>query len=74
VRLDRQKMYDLLPKKMLPQECAKVILSGVQQNKATILVTFLAKSQWYLQRLSPVFVAFIYRRILRKIRNVLYTD
>ncbi len=73
VRLDRQKMYDLLPKKMLPQECAKIILRGIERNKATIVVTFLAKSQWFLQRLSPSFVAFMYKRILRKIRNILYT-
>jgi NAD(P)-dependent dehydrogenase (short-subunit alcohol dehydrogenase family) len=73
VRLDRQKMYDLLPKKMLPQDCAKVILQGVERNKATIVVTFLAKSQWFLQRLSPAFVAFMYGRIIRKMRDVLYT-
>lgn len=72
VRLDRQKMYDMLPRKMLPRECAALILRGVARNKATIVVTFTAKFAWFLQRLSPAIMAFLWRRSLKNMRNTLY--
>ncbi len=54
---------------MPPEECARVILRGVERDKATIVVTFLAKFLWLLQRISPGLVRSLWRKVIKKIRE-----
>jgi short-subunit dehydrogenase len=42
-----------ISKMMEPDDCARVILRGVERNKAIITVTGLARVLWWLNRLSP---------------------
>jgi NADP-dependent 3-hydroxy acid dehydrogenase YdfG len=53
-----------------PDECARIILRGVERNKAIIVVTLLAKLLWGLQRISPSLVTWLmqksYSRLLDK--------
>lgn len=42
-----------IPKMMEPDDCARVILRGVERNKAIITVTGLARVAWWLNRLNP---------------------
>ena len=65
--LDRQKLINALPKMMSAEECAQVILRGVERNKAIILVTTLAKVFWIAQRISPGFVRWSSGRLIEKI-------
>lgn len=56
VNLDRQKLVKDAPKGAPVDKCARVILRGVERNKAIILVTPMAYIFWTLQRLSPTLV------------------
>lgn len=49
-----------------PQECAKIILRGVERNEAIIVVTFFAKLFWVLNRISPGLVIKIMQRHYRQ--------
>jgi hypothetical protein len=40
-------------KGMSPAACARVILRGVEKNRAIIVITPLARFIWFLTRLSP---------------------
>jgi NAD(P)-dependent dehydrogenase (short-subunit alcohol dehydrogenase family) len=53
VKMDREKVMKMAPKGMPPERCARVILRGVERNKAIITVTAMAKAFWIVQRLSP---------------------
>jgi NAD(P)-dependent dehydrogenase (short-subunit alcohol dehydrogenase family) len=53
VDLEREKIFKKAPKGMDPGKCARIILQGVEGNRAFIVVTFPAKILWYIQRLSP---------------------
>lgn len=64
--LDRTKMIESIPKPTSPDECASVILRGVERNKATITVTRLAKILWILQRISPAFIFWIGKGYTKK--------
>jgi short-subunit dehydrogenase len=44
------------------EECAKMILRGVERNDAFIVVTFFAKFLWILNRFSPDLVIGIMKR------------
>lgn len=70
VKFDRDKLYNLLPAKTPPEICAKEILRGVQKNKATIVITPLAKFIWYLQRFTPSIMEWLCKRAIREIREV----
>jgi NAD(P)-dependent dehydrogenase (short-subunit alcohol dehydrogenase family) len=61
INIDRQKLLAQLPDwiGITPEECANVILRGVERNKAFIVVTLLAKFIWALHRISPNFVIWI---------------
>jgi NAD(P)-dependent dehydrogenase (short-subunit alcohol dehydrogenase family) len=61
INIDRKKILAQLPDwiGITPEECAKVILRGVERNKAFIVVTLLAKILWALHRISPDFVIWI---------------
>lgn len=52
-----------------PEMCAKVILKGVEKDKAIIPVTFLAKFFWFLARLGPTFVLKTILKDFRKWRE-----
>ncbi len=53
--LEREKMLEPFTNALPPEECARQILKGVEANKATIVVTGMAKFLWYINRLSPDF-------------------
>jgi NAD(P)-dependent dehydrogenase (short-subunit alcohol dehydrogenase family) len=71
IKIDRDKMLRALPERfgITPEACAQVILRGVQQNKAIIVVTGFAKFLWALQRVSPALIRWIMRRNIRKYRR-----
>lgn len=70
IGVDRQKMIDATPKAISPEECAQVILRGVERNKATILVTPLASVLWVLHRISPGIMFWFGKRYARKLREM----
>ena len=64
---DREKFFD--PASMSAAQCARIILRGVERNKATILVTRLAKILWLLQRISPTITFYALGRYLKQMRD-----
>jgi len=74
VNFHREKLYQSVPRRLSPEKCARVILRGVERNKATILVTFLAKFLWISQRISPGFVLFLWRTTIRRMREARIED
>jgi short-subunit dehydrogenase len=70
IKMDREKVLAELPERLgiTPEECAKVILKGVERNKAIIVVTGMAKILWLIQRISPTFIIGLMRKRLRKSR------
>jgi len=72
INIDREKMLEAAPKLMPPEECARVILDGVERNKPIIVVTAMAKILWVLHRISPRFMLWFltwnHKRGFRKIR------
>lgn len=65
VKIDREKMVDKAPEGMNVDECARVILRGVERNKAIIVVTLPAKIAYLIQRLSPGLVRLMLRLNLK---------
>ena len=55
VKLEREKALEpmLSVPGVSPEECARRILKGVERNQPIIVITFLAKLMYFLQRLSP---------------------
>ena len=51
---------------MSAEDCARVILAGVQRNQAIIVVTNWAKIMYLLQRLSPGLVRYLFRVHMRR--------
>ena len=70
IKIDREKMLSLLPERLgiTPGKCAAVILSGVERNKAIIVVTGFAKILWLIQRISPGLIRWLMGRNLKKSR------
>ena len=70
IKIDREKMLALLPERLgiTPEKCAAVILSGVERNKAIIVVTGFAKILWLMQRISPGLIRWLMGRNLKKSR------
>jgi len=69
IKEDPEKLRKLVPKGITPEECATVILRGVECNKATIMVTTTAKILWLLYRISPSLVFRLSRWIVNKRRR-----
>jgi len=71
IKIDREKMLAELPERLgiTPSECAKVVLNGVERNKAIIVVTGMAKVLWMLQRISPGLIRWLMGRNLKKSRK-----
>jgi len=71
IKIDRQKILASLPERLgiTPEECATVILRGVERNKATIVVTGMAKVLWMLQRVCPGLILWMMRRNIKRGRK-----
>lgn len=71
VNLDREKMMANLPEGLgiTPEECAKVILKGVEKNKAFIVVTTFAKILWIIHRISPHIIMWIMEKQIGRVRE-----
>jgi NAD(P)-dependent dehydrogenase (short-subunit alcohol dehydrogenase family) len=74
VKLDREKVMKMAPRGMPPERCARVILRGVERNKAIITVTAMAKAFWFMQRLSPGLVRALFSQGLIKPMRKAKTD
>lgn len=74
IGFDKQKALGLWPKGITPDVCAEIILCGVKKNKATIVVTRLAKFLWLIQRISPNLSIHMGRYYMRKMRKFRITD
>jgi len=69
--IDREKSFAHFPKFLSADECARIILKGVERNKAIIIVTLLAKVLWILHRISPEFTfRIIMSRFARQMREL----
>ena len=67
VGMDKQDIREVIDRLgVTPEECAKVILRGVERNEATIVVTFFAKFLWLLNRFSPGLLAWLTASNYRK--------
>ena len=62
IKLDREKMLEAAPKLLPAEECARVILDGVERNKPIIVVTAMAKIFWVLHRISPKLMLWFLQR------------
>ena len=67
INVDRQKQLEVIPEwvGVTPEQCAKIILRGVERNRAFIVVTLFAKFLWLLARLSPNLVIWIMKKMYR---------
>lgn len=75
VNIDRQKTIEELESfgGVTPEECAEVMLTGVQRNQAIITVTRAARIIWWLHRLMPRLIMAFQERRFRKIRQQIRT-
>jgi NAD(P)-dependent dehydrogenase (short-subunit alcohol dehydrogenase family) len=71
IKINREEMLRSLPERfiMTPEECASVILHGVERNKAIIVVTRAAKVFWWLHRINPGWILWIMRRKIKEARQ-----
>ncbi|MEW6078033.1 MAG: SDR family oxidoreductase [Thermodesulfobacteriota bacterium] len=69
VRFDKENALAELPRGMTPQRCAEEILRGVEKNRAVIVVTFMAKCMYLIQRLSPGLMLWLFRQYMKKMRR-----
>jgi len=74
IGFDKEKVLAMLPKGITPEKCADIIIRGVERNKATIVVTFLAKFLYMLQRISPGLTLWVARQYINKMRTVRIDD
>ncbi|MFC1521338.1 SDR family NAD(P)-dependent oxidoreductase [Elusimicrobiota bacterium] len=74
IRMDQEKLLKQAPKGMKPEKCARIILKGVEHNKATIMVTALAKIAYILYRISPGMMFWLGEKIVKKTRKEFRTD
>ena len=75
--IDRQMVLDLAARSrpLAPDKCARVILRGVERNKAIIVVTPLAKVVALLTRISPAAAMWLWRRVfLSRVRALRRRD
>lgn len=73
IGVDRKKLInDLIPRQISADSCARLILGGVERNKATIAVGRMAKFLWRLQRISPVLMSWMLMRDVRRMRKEIH--
>jgi short-subunit dehydrogenase len=57
--------------RMMPAAaCAEVILRGVERNRAIITVTWIARLVWWLYRLAPGAVIYLFQRMARQLGDL----
>ncbi len=71
VKIERKELIDQLSDRIgvTPDECARIILRGVERNKAIIPVTALAWVLWIIARISPNLMMGIMRRVVKRGRE-----
>jgi len=74
LKLDGDKIIDMLPAAMPPEKCARFIMDGVEKNKAIILISPVTKFFWILQRLSPELVRRIFKMMFRRVLRIAKVD
>ena len=76
IKLDREKVLKSLPERLgiTPEECALVILRGVERNKAVIVVTGFAKILWLLYRIYPGLILWMMGQKIKKSREEMRID
>jgi len=76
IKINREKIIKSLPERfgITPEECALVILRGVERNKAIIVVTGFAKILWLLYRIHPGLILRMMRREIKKSRKEMRID
>ena len=74
VKLDRDRIIDMLPAAMPPEKCVRFILDGVEKNKAIILISPITRIFWILQRLSPGLVRRIFRMMFKRVLRIAKID
>ena len=74
VGFDKKKALAMFPTGLAPEKCAEIIIRGVERNKATIVVTTLAKILWLLYRLSPSITLWLMTRYMGKMRTARIAD
>ncbi|MCP3951056.1 MAG: SDR family oxidoreductase [Desulfobacterales bacterium] len=76
VKINREKLLESLPERfgITPEECALVVLRGVERNKAIIVVTGFAKILWMLYRIFPGLILWMMGRGIKKSRKEMRID
>jgi NAD(P)-dependent dehydrogenase (short-subunit alcohol dehydrogenase family) len=69
IKLDQHRMLADAPKGMPPEKCARIILRGVEKNKALILVTLAAKVIYWMNRISPGLCLYLGKWMARDVRR-----
>lgn len=72
VNVDRDKVAQPMPKKYYvnPTEAAKIVMRGVERNKAMIVFPFYARLVWWLYRLNPSIFQLLFRKVMRDFRKI----
>ena len=70
LELDGDRIIDTLPTPMPPEKCARLIMDGVEKNKAIILISPVTKFFWILQRLSPELVRRIFKLMFQRVLRI----
>jgi NAD(P)-dependent dehydrogenase (short-subunit alcohol dehydrogenase family) len=70
INVDRKKLTPPDRAGVTPEECARIILKGVERNRAFILVTPFAKIFWLLNRISPELVIWLMQKNFQKAREI----
>jgi len=73
LKVDKQKIFEKIPKMVEPNRAAQIILKGIRKNKAVIVFPFSARFFTWFYRLHPAFLAPIQRKIIGDFR-LLRTD
>lgn len=68
LKVDKQKIYEKIPKMVEPNRAAQIILKGVRKNKAVIVFPFSARFFTWFYRLHPAFLVPIQRKIIGDFR------
>jgi len=68
IKYHREKLLAMLPRGITPEACASIILRGVARNKATIVVTPMAKILWLIHRVSPNLLLWLATQHMKKVR------
>ncbi len=66
--LDRDKAMRMSPKGMSAEQCAHVILRGVERGKAIIVVDSFTRMLWLMNRLSPALARNVLAGAMKKFR------